>query len=440
MVAAAILASTPTLAQKVDTTLWVTNGSVNAVVRDGNTIYIGGDFTLVGPATGGGVPLSMASGGPVGPLPKVHESVSAAVPDGSGGWYIGGTFAAVGGLPRSNLAHILADGTVAAWDPSPNNLVDALAVSGGTVYAGGTFTSIGGQARNRIAALNATSGAATAWDPDASWPVYALIVSGSTVYAGGSFSSIGGQARKCIAALDATTGEPTAWDPHANGYVHALAVSGATVYAGGEFSAMGDQPQSGIASMGDNTTGTLLVRFDAEVGDDGVLLRWQFGTPVRSVCVERAGSESGPWTPLSLERRDEGEVAEALDRSADPGHTYWYRLGVILGDGAAAIFGPVRAELPGRIAASGLTLIAPNPSSGQTRIDFVVAQREQVRLSVVDVAGRELEVIAEGVRAPGRYSALWDGRQGAASLPPGVYFLRWESPGRLLQKRVVLFR
>src|SRR5262245_59666783 len=33
-------------------TLWVTNGPVSVVVRDGSTIYIGGAFTLVGPATG----------------------------------------------------------------------------------------------------------------------------------------------------------------------------------------------------------------------------------------------------------------------------------------------------------------------------------------------------------------------------------------------------
>src|SRR5262245_15308190 len=36
--------------QAVDTTLWVTNGTVNAVLRSGNTIYLGGGFTQLGPA------------------------------------------------------------------------------------------------------------------------------------------------------------------------------------------------------------------------------------------------------------------------------------------------------------------------------------------------------------------------------------------------------
>jgi hypothetical protein len=35
----------------------VTNGEVNAIVPAGDKIYIGGNFTQVGPYTGGGVPI-----------------------------------------------------------------------------------------------------------------------------------------------------------------------------------------------------------------------------------------------------------------------------------------------------------------------------------------------------------------------------------------------
>src|SRR5262245_24085734 len=127
----------PAPAQIVDTTLWVTNGPVSVVVRDGSTIYIGGAFTLVGPATGGGVPLSVATGAIVPQFPKVTGFVHKAVADGSGGWYIGGRFTVVGGLPRANLAHINADGSVAAWDPNANGDIRAMVLSGGTLYVGG---------------------------------------------------------------------------------------------------------------------------------------------------------------------------------------------------------------------------------------------------------------------------------------------------------------
>jgi hypothetical protein len=50
----------------------------------------------------------------------------------------------VGGVARSNIAHILSNDTVdLSWDPEANGAVFALAVSGSTVYTGGQFTSTG---------------------------------------------------------------------------------------------------------------------------------------------------------------------------------------------------------------------------------------------------------------------------------------------------------
>ncbi|MCX7000715.1 MAG: delta-60 repeat domain-containing protein [Candidatus Sumerlaeota bacterium] len=148
---------------------WITDGPVNAIVRTPDRVYIGGMFNYVGPVTGGGVPLDVTTGAPVATFPRVNGDVYACVPDGSGGWYIGGDFDKVAGVVRNNIAHILANGTVdLTWNPNANNWVEALAVSGSTVYAGGEFTSISGQTRNEIAALNTGTGAATDWDPNAS--------------------------------------------------------------------------------------------------------------------------------------------------------------------------------------------------------------------------------------------------------------------------------
>ena len=79
---------------------WIANDTVNAIADNGTTIIIGGDFTYVGPYTGHGVPLDASSGSPKTPYPKVDGDVYAVVPDGSGGWYIGGAFARVGTFNR----------------------------------------------------------------------------------------------------------------------------------------------------------------------------------------------------------------------------------------------------------------------------------------------------------------------------------------------------
>ena len=91
---------------------WITNGPVRAIVTTPETTYIGGDFTHVGPFTGGGVPIDASTGAAVATYPKVNGTVIACIPDGSGGWYIGGYFDKVGGVVRNNIAHILANGSV----------------------------------------------------------------------------------------------------------------------------------------------------------------------------------------------------------------------------------------------------------------------------------------------------------------------------------------
>jgi len=71
----------------------VTDGTINAFLLSGNTLYVGGEFTRVGPRTGSGVPLATASATPETGFPAVEGSVYAAVPDGAGGWFIGGSLA-----------------------------------------------------------------------------------------------------------------------------------------------------------------------------------------------------------------------------------------------------------------------------------------------------------------------------------------------------------
>jgi hypothetical protein len=244
---------------------WVTNGPVNAVCPAGDKVYIGGQFTMVGPYTGAGVPIGSATGIPSSIFPKISGTVQAVCADGSGGWFVGGQFTFVDGVARNNIAHILSNGTLDLyWSPNSNGAVLALAVSGTTVFAGGAFTSIGAQTRNFIAALDANTGNATDWNPNADDCVRSLTVRGTTVYVGGHFTSIGGQTRNRIAALDATTGNATAWNPNStntwpvySGRVYCIIISGTTVYVGGDFDSIGGQGRKYIAAL-DATTGNAL--------------------------------------------------------------------------------------------------------------------------------------------------------------------------------------
>jgi hypothetical protein len=239
-------------AQTFDPNLWVPNSTVNAQAVFGNTLYVGGSFTRVGPHSGAAVPVGVGTSAPISGFPRIVGAVNAIAPDGAGGWYIGGSFSQIGGVSRTNAARVLGDMTVdPAWNPAPNLTVNAITVSGSTVYLGGQFTTVGGQVRNRIAAVDAASGAVSAWDPNANNFVSTIAVDGSVVYAGGAFTTIGGLPRNRIAALDAVTGAPTAWDPLMTGTsVRSIVASGSLVYVGGAFTTIGGQPRNRLAAIG----------------------------------------------------------------------------------------------------------------------------------------------------------------------------------------------
>jgi hypothetical protein len=120
-------------------------------------------------------------------------------PDGSGGFYIGGSFTDVGGVPRNNLARVLANGTVDPnWNPSPNGMVIKIFVGNSAVYVAGNFTTIGSQTRPRLAKLDPSTGAVdTTFNANVTTAVIqAIAVDGTQLYVGGSFTNIGSASRQ----------------------------------------------------------------------------------------------------------------------------------------------------------------------------------------------------------------------------------------------------
>jgi len=219
---------------------WRTDGPVLSLLVTNGTVYLGGQFNYVGPDTSGASVVDATTAQLSPGFPAVNGPVYSAASDGQGGWYIGGTFSSVGGIVRSNLAHVLADNSVdPLWNPQANGSNTVIRVSGGTVYVGGGFTRIGPTLRNRIAALDAVTGQPTAWNPNAGAVVTAMQIVGNLLYVGGNFTTIGGSNRMRLAALNLATGFANSWNPTAQALVTDLEVVGETVYVAGSFTSVG---------------------------------------------------------------------------------------------------------------------------------------------------------------------------------------------------------
>lgn len=235
---------------------WAFDGTVNALLRHGSSWYIGGTFSSVGQTTGGGVP-TLFDGGLLPQFPEVAGQVFAVEPDGLGGFYVGGSFTSVGGLPRSNVAHLLPSlGVDPQWNPDCNGPVYAMqTTSTGSIYLGGAFTAVSGQPRGPLVEL-APNGVPTTWNPSVNGLVFALEQVGSTLYLGGTFTAVNGQNRRGLAAVD-TSGALQSWNPAlTGGFVAGLMALGGVMYVHGTFSGIGVQSRAGLAAV--DFSGTVL--------------------------------------------------------------------------------------------------------------------------------------------------------------------------------------
>ena len=287
-----------------DTSAWVTNGNVHTVVHAGGRTYIGGTFDQVGPNTGFGVPLNPSSGA-LALASKVNGRIHAAVPDGAGGWFIGGAFTRVAGVSRHYAANIKADGTAGGWNPSPDLPVYALAFDGATrVYIGGEFTTVrkssgdgGGDAS--VPGLAATKRNDGGLDLSAGLPtitpgvdaggarraVKALALSPdlTRLYVGGTFTALAGVPRSGLGAAN-LSGGPTldvSWNPQPDGPVAALLASGGRVFVGGAFTNVGGGARTGFAVLGPSGAGAGAVDPSWSVMADG---------PVNAFLASAGGS------------------------------------------------------------------------------------------------------------------------------------------------------
>jgi hypothetical protein len=75
--------------------------------------------------------------------------------------------------------------------------------------------------------------------------------------------------------------------------------------------------------------------------------------------------------------------------------------------------------------------VFPNPSAGITEVAVTLAHPAGVRLEVLDVRGRRVATLVDGVRfGEGTQRIGWDGRSSrGGAVPPGVYFVRMSAAG-----------
>jgi len=144
----------------------------------------------------------------------------------------------------------------------------------------------------------------------------------------------------------------------------------------------------------------------------------------QSVDLRAAASYAFAVTP-SAAREGTQPGATIQHRSASPAR---FTLSVQTGKSVAA-----GNDAPLELA---LDVPRPNPVTSRATVPYTLAESGPVRLSVLDVLGREVSVLAEGPRPAGPALADWH----TDGLAAGLYVLRLEAGGAVQTRQVVVTR
>jgi hypothetical protein len=229
-----------------------TNGSVNAILPDGKGgYYIGGSFSLVN-----NTPITnfahVLSDGKIDPSLNLYfdDNISCLTTDGTS-IYIGGNFTRVNNVTRRHAVAVsLQYGKPTPWNPDPDSWVSTMLYSSGVIYMGGSFQHIKGESRSYAGAVTVTN-TLTNWAPEPDLTVNRIIsnASGTSLFICGAFTHVKGKNHPYLSKVNTTNGNVAAWNPQPNYNVDDLVLNGSKLFIGGEFQMVHGQFRSYLAEI-----------------------------------------------------------------------------------------------------------------------------------------------------------------------------------------------
>jgi hypothetical protein len=174
--------------------------------------------------------------------------------------------------------------------------------------------------------------------------------------------------------------------------------------------------------------------------DGAVEVRWRTTLQVdhEGFHVYRRVAPAGAWSRLTTELFRGVSPYVWRDDTVRGETTYRYEIGAVDTDGREVRYGPVEVATPRWRLAYALDPVRPNPFRSRASLSFALPGPRDVRFAVFDVTGRRVVSLVDGRLPAGEHRLSWDGRDGQGRpVPPGVYFLRLESPDGSRARKVV---
>ncbi len=420
---------------------------VNASVVYNGELVVGGRFTCAG-----GVPANY--------IAKWNGTSWSALGSGLNGWVnaltvyngnliVGGQFSQAG----STQVNYLAKWNGNSWSDVNGDMganVAALTVFNGDLIVGGYFTDADGFPANYI----------VGWNNSAGWidlgggmggsqgQVMALRVYNNELIAAGFFTTAGGSPAAHIARWNGT-----AWSTLGSGITgitYSLGAYNGDLIAGGLFVNAGGNPASSIAKwdgsswsalgsgMGATPVGYNYV-FALEVYNGSLFAGGMFETAGGVTAHSIAKWDGSGWADLQGGVWYGGSNVYAVN-ALSVFNNDLYAGGIFttagsLGVAHMASWHESATGITDHGTASNLLQLKPSPNPVQENVQIVyqLAATGMMKLRVMDLTGRELQLLVSEVKPAGDYSLEWN----AGELAPGLYFISLTSGGLQETVRVI---
>jgi hypothetical protein len=172
---------------------------------------------------------------------------------------------------------------------------------------------------------------------------------------------------------------------------------------------------------------------------ESVLVAWETRSERDNLGfnVERSDSRAGAYERLNdvlipgAGMTSEPRTYSYVDESAEPGHTYWYRLEDVSASGERTLHGPVQVMVPG---ASGLTLQVLGGTDPSFRMQFT--RGGGAALSLYDIRGSRAATVWAGEAGEGEARTV----RMSADIGSGLYTAKLTQGERSVTRKLVLAR